>query len=62
MHPRILDTRILGEFPSILTLILKDTNRLSVSKQAISANFDVEGCDLKKLNDVDEKGQYPIVN
>jgi len=58
---RILDVRFLGEFPTILTLNLKDTDRLSLSKQAISANFDVKGCDLKKLNEVDEKkGGYRI--
>jgi hypothetical protein len=36
-------------------LDFKDTERLSVSKQAISAKFDVKRCDLKKLNEVDEK-------
>jgi len=40
-------------------LILKHTDRLSVSNQAISAKFDVKGYDLKKLREVDEKkGEY----
>lgn len=52
-HSCILDVRILGEFPTIMTLILKDTDRLSVSKQTISENFDVKGCGLKNLNDVE---------
>ena len=59
-HSHILKVRFLGEFPTILTLILKDTDRLPVSKHAISAHFDVKKCDLKKLNDVDEKNEYRI--
>jgi hypothetical protein len=41
-------------------VVAKLRERISVSKQTITANFDLERFNLKKLNDVEVKEKYQV--